>query len=66
MPGKCSLARVVYELEQCCTDGMDPTQTIARREQERLQKAEQARRETERILREQRAATDAKEVRAHA
>ena len=34
-----------------------------RREQERLEKAEQARRETERILREQRAAVDAKEVR---
>ena len=33
-----------------------------RREQERLEKAEQARRETERILREQRAAIDAKEV----
>ena len=33
------------------------------REQERLEKAEQARRETERTLREQRAAIDAKEVR---
>jgi hypothetical protein len=50
----------------CSTGHENLTQNIACREQERLEKAEQARRETERILREQRAAIDAKEVRARA